>query len=345
MTDNLEKQELDTLYQLAIEELAGTGESLVVWAGGDAVNQQDALAEAFLTRFPKIPLDIKVDLSKIHDGNIYQELLNGDLTPDVTMLQTSNDFEDWKKMGVLESFKPVGFSQVRDEFKDPEGDFSVFRMFAFLPQYAKSGVANVPKNLTDLMTKEYQGKLVSTYPHDDDAVLFVYDQLIKQHGLSFLSDLAKLNPFFVRGTAGPPLLVGLNGYLGCLTGYETAPSQPSQSYIPEGDFFIAWAQRIAMFKLTKHKAAAKLFIAFVQSKEFQQTLGRYSIRKDMDFSDTPWIGSYPNTNPLGFYEFMRDREHIGELRKLMTEQFGPVDGPSPVEDHRMIKLTYGWPHF
>ncbi|EUJ31389.1 hypothetical protein MFLO_09202 [Listeria floridensis FSL S10-1187] len=340
MTKELETKELEELYALAQEELKGTGERLTVWAGGDAVNQQDAVAEAFRTRFPEVPIDIKVELSKIHDVKIYEELLNGDLTPDVTMLQTSNDFEDWKKLGVLEAFKPVGFEQIRDEFKDKDGEFSAFRMFAFLPQYAKSGLDEVPESLMDMLKSNYQDKLILTYPHDDDAVLYVYDEMLKRHGESFLEELAKLNPVFIRGTAGPPLLVGKHGYLGNLTGYETAPSQPSQSFIPKSDFFISWGQRIAMFKLTKHKAAARLFLAFVQSLEFQESLGHYTVRKDIELSET-WIGDHATTNPFGFYEFMRDRKHIGELRKLMQSYFGPVYGDSPVVDHRMIKLTYG----
>jgi len=218
-------------------------------------------------------------------------------------------------------------------------------MFAFLPQYAKQGVSKIPTNVKDLVTEDYQGKLVLTYPHDDDAVLYVYDQLIEQYGERILSDLASLNPLFVRGTAGPPLLVGLNGLLGSLTGYETLPTQPSQSYIPENDFFISWAQRIAMFKLTKHKAAAKLFLAFVQSEDYQRSLGKYTVQKANSQSALHWIGDYENTNPIGFYEFMRNRAHINHLRVLMEKHFGPVTGPSPVDDHKMIKLTYGWNHF
>lgn len=345
MSIELENKELETLYQQAIEELEGTNETLIVWAGGDAVNQQDELARAFTKRFPKVSIDIKVNLSKILDLEIYKGLLNGDLIPDVTMLQTSNDFEDWKKMGVLEPFKPKGFVNIREEFKDSDGDFSAFRMFAFLPQYAKKGIKTPPVNVKDLVSKEFQGKLVLTYPHDDDAVLYVYDELIKQYGKEFLSKLASLNPLFIRGTAGPPLLIGMNDLLGSLTGYETTPDQLSQSYIPETDFFISWAQRIAMFKQTKHKAAARLFIAFVQSEEFQKSLGNYTVLKNSHLKNIDWIGDHPNTNPVGFYEFMRDREYVGNLRTLMEKYFGPVKGASPVKDHKMIKLTYGWPYF
>lgn len=101
MSVKLEEEELQQLYQDALTELAGTTEELIVWAGGDAANQQDSVAREFTKKFPKVPIDIKVDLSKNHDVVIDQELLNGDLTPDVVMLQTSNDFEDWHKMGGL----------------------------------------------------------------------------------------------------------------------------------------------------------------------------------------------------------------------------------------------------
>lgn len=345
MTKTAENKELKQLYEAAKLELQGTHERLIVWAGGDAVNQQDALAGAFIERFPDIPIDIKVDLSKNHDLKINEGLLNGDWTPDVTLLQMSNDFEDWQKMGVLEPFKSVGFTAIRDEFKDPAGDFTVARMFAFLPQYAKTGVAKKPKSLRDLLKPAYKDKLVSTYPHDDDAVLFVFDQMMQQHGIQFLKDFAKQKPLLMRGTALPPLLVGRYEFLGNLTGYETTPDQPSQSFIPKGDFFISWGQRMAMFKLTKHKAAARLFMAFVQSEAYQKTLGIYTVRKDIDLGNSQWIGSYPNTKPLGFYEFMRNRQHIHELRTLMEKHLGPVEGESPVEDHRMIKMTYGWPYF
>lgn len=342
-----EEKELQELYALAQEELGDSGESLVVWAGGDTVNQQDAVVNAFVKKFPNIPISLKVDLSKIHDLNIYRDLLNGNLGCDVTMLQTSNDFEDWKNMGVLESFKSASFDQIRDEFKDPKGAFSAFRMFAFLPQYAKEGIGLIPTNSIGLLTDQFRDKLILTYPHDDDAVLYVYDQMVKQYGIELLERLSNLNPSFIRGTGVPPVLVGRKEYLGSITGYETTADMPSQSFIPADDFFISWGQRIAMFKQTKHKACARLFIAFVQSREFQDTLEKYTIRKDVELSEK-WIGDYDNTNPVGFYEFMRDRQHIGEFRKTMEEFFGEVKGDSPVEDYSMIKYSYNnfnenWP--
>ncbi len=83
-----EQKELDYLHKSAAKELKDTHEKLTVWAGGDAPHQQDPLIRAFAKRFPDVPLDLTVDLSKYHDIKIYQQLLDGHLTPDIAMLHT-----------------------------------------------------------------------------------------------------------------------------------------------------------------------------------------------------------------------------------------------------------------
>lgn len=57
----VETKSLDKLYKLALAE----GGNLVVKAGGDEKDQQDAVAKAFTERFPRINVSITVDLSKV----------------------------------------------------------------------------------------------------------------------------------------------------------------------------------------------------------------------------------------------------------------------------------------
>lgn len=336
-----EYKELENLYGLAQEELKKSGEKLIVWAGGDAPNQQDALIQKFSTRFPGVPIELTVDLSKFHDLKVYKQLLDGFLEPDVVMLQTMNDFEDWKKMEVVEPFMPESFPHLKDGYSDPEGAFLGVFMFSFWPQYAKEGVSAAPKNMKDFLKPEFKNKLVLTPPHDDDAVLYMYDHMIRKHGKEFLVELAAQNPTFVRGTAAPALLVGQEGFLGNLTGYPTYPEQPSIGFIPEGDQFVTWPQRAAMFKLTRHKAAARLFLAYLTSYEFQSERGSWSVRQDVAVpAGLRAVEEYSNTDPLDFIQWMRDRKHIHELRLLMAEIFGPVRGESPLTEQKLIKLYY-----
>lgn len=339
MSYDLEQEELQYLHALAVRELAAAGERLVVWAGGDAPNQQDTLIRQFTQRFPGVPLHLTVDLSKYHDIKVYQGLLDGCLTPDVVMLQTMNDFENWKAMGVLEPFIPQSFESLTPGYSDTEGAYLGVFIFCFVPQYAKCGVSCPPARYSDFLRPEYKNRLVLTPPHDDDAVLFVYDHILQQYGEAFLWRLAEQRPYFLRGTAAPAILVGQRGLRGNLTGYLTEPGQPSISFIPSSDFFVSWPQRAAMFKLTRHKAAARLFLAYLTSYEYQTSRGTWPVRTDV--APPPGLmplSSYNNTNPLEFISWMRDRQHIHELRMKMQSIFGLVRGQSPLTDPALLRL-------
>ena len=336
-----ERKELDHLYELAKKELEGTGEKLTVWAGGDAPNQQDALIAQFEKRFPGVRLHLTVDLSKYHDIEVYRQLMDGALTPDVVMLQTMNDFEDWKAMGVLEPFRPESFPHLRKGYSDEDGAFLGLFMFAFLPQYAKKGLPEAAERYEDFLKPAYKGALVLTPPHDDDAVLYVYDHILRKQGEGFLEKLAAQRPTFVRGTAAPAALVGQEGFLGNMVGYPTLPQQPSVAFVPRDDFFITWPQRGAMFRLTRHKAAARLFLAYLTSHEHQASRGSWSVRDDVAPPEgLKQLEDYRNTDPLDFIAWMRDRAHVHELRARMKRIFGPVRGQSPLTDQDSIKVYY-----
>lgn len=335
-----EKLELDSLYIQAKEELRKSKKPFVVWAGGDAPNQQDSLRNQFMERFPDIEIEIQIDLSKYHDLKVYQQLNDGHLDADVVMLQTMNDFENWKAMGVLEAFKSEGFKYIKEGYSDPEGYFIGAFIFAFLPQYAKTGLDCTPKNYKDFLNPIFQDKLVLTPPHDDDAVLFVFEHIIHKYGVEFLHELKKLNPKFIRGTAAPAALVGQKGFLGNIVGYPTYPSQPSIGFIPEDEFFITWPQRAAMFKLTKHKATAKLWLAYLASYEFQSSRGTWSTRTDVtELGGLKPLDNY-NTDPLEFIKWMRNRENIHALRLLFIKIFGEVKGESPLTDQNSLRVYY-----
>lgn len=236
--DPQETKQLQSLYRKAIDEIKADG--------GDEPNQQKALEDAFKKRFPEVPINIKVDLSKYHDLKINEQLKGDNLEPDVTMLQTSQDFDDWKNRGELLSYKPIGFNQQKEGYADAEGNYITAFILSFLPE-----TSNGTKKITsyvDFLKPEFKDKLVLTYPHDDDAVLYVYDKIIQKHGEEFLQQLADQNPTFLRGTAAPAALVGKENFFGNLTGYMQEEDSQAVATIPEGYPFITWTQRAATFK-------------------------------------------------------------------------------------------------
>ncbi len=163
--------------------------------------------------------------------------------------------------------------------------------------------------------------------------------MIQRYGIQFLKDLAAQNPCFIRGTAAPALLVGRQDFLGNITGYLTEPVKPSVSFVPEDDYFVSWPQRAAMFRLTRHKAAARLFLAYLTSYEYQSARGTWSVRNDV--APPPGLKpleEYGNTSPLEFIQWMRDRKHLHDLRMQMQDIFGPVRGQSPLTDPALLRL-------
>ena len=136
-----ESRSLAELYAAAQAE----GGTLTVYAGGDFAAQQDGTAKAFRAAFPKIDFQVVVDYSKYHNVRIDRQLRDGALVPDVTHLQTTFDFDRWKAQGVLMPYRPAGFAQVYEGFKDPDAHFVAIGTFAFSFMHATGGGRPHPK--------------------------------------------------------------------------------------------------------------------------------------------------------------------------------------------------------
>ncbi|MGO2658511.1 ABC transporter substrate-binding protein [Mycetocola reblochoni] len=332
-----ESAELAELYEKAVAE----GGTLTVWAGGDAPNQQDALVDAFEKRFPGVDLDLTVDLSKVHDERINEQLAEGRVEPDVAMLQTTFDFDDWKERGELREFTPLGAEHQLPGYADEDGAYLTAMMLGFLPSYAQDEVETMPTGYGDFLDEQYDGRLALTPPHDDDAVLYVYDRIRETYGDGFLAELRDQHPEWVRGTAAPAAMVGAEGQkaIGNLTAYATAEGDPSTAFIPAEDPFLVWTQRAAVFDKADNPAAGELFLAYVASAEFQSVQPGWRTRDDLaEPAGLKPLSEYPNTDPADFVEWMADRDHVAEVRAEMEEVFGPVTGESPLTDPRLLRI-------
>lgn len=341
-----EAAQLEALYVAALAE----GGRVVVWAGGDAPNQLDWLVDAFEQRFPGVTSDLTVDLSKFHDLRIDDELDAGTLTPDVAMLQTTFDFDKWKKRGVLMYYKPIGFAQQKAGYADPDGAYVTAYNYSFLPSFAASlAPAEAPRRYADFLHPKFKHRLVLTYPHDDDAVMFVYTKLQQRYGKEFLRALAAQKPRLVRGTAAAAYLVGRPYpgryqsqnpiYLGNVTGYASDPGEPGQHWIPQHEPFIVWNQRAAIFQAARHPAAAKLWLSWLGSAEFQSGYPGWRARADVgDPAGFPSLESLSEVDVHEFTRWMADRANIAQVRLDMRNLFGPVLGESPLRDLELLSL-------
>ncbi|KAJ8566572.1 hypothetical protein ON010_g6547 [Phytophthora cinnamomi] len=197
-TTTEESKSIDELYADAVAE----GGTLIMYHGGDTPTQQSALQEAFSKRFPKMNFTLIVDYSKYHDVRIDNQLETDTLVPDVVALQTLQDFTRWAKTDVLLPYKPANFSQIHDSLRDENGAWMAYTLYSFGFKYNSSALDGYaaptsPENLTD---SHWAGKIASSYPNDDDAVLFLYSRYVEKYGWGWMAKMAQQSISFNRGT-------------------------------------------------------------------------------------------------------------------------------------------------
>ncbi|MFF1294276.1 MULTISPECIES: ABC transporter substrate-binding protein [unclassified Streptomyces] len=329
-TGSEETRTLDELYKAALAE----GGKLVLYAGGDTPTQQDFTKAAFLKRFPDIDLTLVVDYSKYHDVRVDNQLATDTLVPDVVQLQTLQDFTRWKEQGRLLRYKPAGFSKVYDKFKDPQGAWVAIGAigFSFMYDTAAAG-SGAPRTPLDLVDPKWKGRIASSYPHDDDAVLYLYSLYVQKYGWEWVARLAAQDVRFARGSNSPGDAVRAGTHAIGIGG-SGAPlaSGPVKWVAPEGAPFMAWGQRAAILKQAANPTAAKLYLNWQLSLATQQgSFNGWSVRTDV----TPPAGlkpvwEYPDAHVDGFPLFMADRGAIERWKQTFALYFGEVKGePTP----------------
>ncbi|CAM5586867.1 ABC transporter substrate-binding protein [Streptomyces aurantiogriseus] len=325
-----ETRSLDELYRAALAE----GGKLVIYAGGDTPTQQDGTKAAFLRSFPDIDLTLIVDYSKYHDVRVDNQLATGTLVPDVVQLQTLQDFVRWKAQGRLLPYKPAGFSQVHAGFKDPQGAWVAIAAIAFSFMYGTAAVgADAPRTPLDLLDPKWKGKIASSYPHDDDAVLYLYSLYVKEYGCDWAARLAAQDVRFARGSHSPGDAVR-SGQYAIGVGGAGAPlaTGPVKWVLPDDAPFMAWGQRAAILKGARNTAAAKLYLNWQLSTATQQaSFNGWSVRTDVaPRAGLKPIWEYPNAHVDGFPRFMADRAEVERWKQTFALYFGEVTGaPTP----------------
>ncbi|KAI9155699.1 ABC transporter [Paramyrothecium foliicola] len=331
----IEKRTLEQIHQAALAE----GGVVTLWHGGDEKNQQDGLKQSFEERFPGMTLNVTVDLSKYHDGAIDQQLAAGNVFVDSVILQTLQDYPRWAKEGALLSYAPAGFDKISPAFKDAKR--AAWHGVYVLSWDIITNTEKLPNvkisDWPDLLRPELKGKLVLTYPNDDDAILWAFDLIVQEHGVAWLDALIAQNPRWVRGSATPipflfspdaPEAVSFTSILGWQAPPGFTLAKPTQGS------FVSWPQTAAILKKAPHPEGAKLLHNWILSEEFQQGRG-WSVRNDIpDPEGFPYepLDQVNNTDPGAFLPWMNDRARVGRLKDWYESKIGTPQGLSPLTD-------------
>lgn len=194
----------------------------------------------------------------------------------------------------------------------------------------------LPQSFADFILPSWKGKLVLTYPNDDDAITYLFAMIIGKYGWSWFETLALHQDVrWVRGTGTPNAVLARNWTSSATFTTSTVTQPLAQIFLPN-DQFMSWAQTGAIFSSTQRPESSKLFMSWISSDAFQKPLadsGSWGSRSD--------IPSGPNktsifdsqlTEPIGFNKFMLDRSVV-EWWRLQFETFlGTAQGASPLHD-------------
>ncbi|OAA52846.1 ABC-type Fe3+ transport system [Beauveria brongniartii RCEF 3172] len=329
----VETRSLDDIYEAAKKE----GNTVTVWHGGDEKNQQDFLKQAFEKKFPELTLNITVDLSKYHDVKLDEQLDAGNVFVDSIILQTLNDYPRWAEKKVLLSYAPAGFDKIEPTFKDDNAFWYGVYVFFWSNGFnsKKLGGAAAPSEYSDWLKPEFKNKLVLTYPHDDDAVLFAFDLIIKEFGEEWFDKLLEQEPRWVRGTATPATIAASDAPEAAFfaTGGGFGTDGTLNFTQPTKGQYVSWPQRAAIPKDAPHPEGAKLLHNFILSEEYQKAVGTWSVRTDMPTPEGfPDLKGNKNTDPNAFAEFMADRGAVERRRFWYEAKMGPAVGKNPRDD-------------
>lgn len=325
-----ETRSLDEIYKAALAE----GGKLVVFAGGDVPDGNAGVEAAFKERFPGIDIRIITDLSKYHDVRIDQQLSEGRLECDVAHLQTMHDFDRWKAMDVLEPYKPLGWEAVYPEFKDPDGAFTAVKLFSF-SNTVSNAIADdqAPRDALDYLDPRWKGKLVLTYPHDDDAVLYQFDRIVSVYGWDYMDKLLKQDVQWIRGTvpASRTVIAGEKQATFTAAG-SLVPGKTARFILPRHDTFLIWPQMAAIFKDSKNKEAARLYLSWILDKDVIKAMPyQWTVRRDVE-NPAGYRTAYDCNADLGaFRRFMADRARIERLKGRFELILGPPKGENPTK--------------
>ena len=315
----------ETLQELY--EKAKTEKELVFYSGGPAVPHENR-ARLFMQQYPGITVKVTGGFSNVLNEQIEKQMADGKLAVDMAFFQTVQDFVGWKQRDKLLPFKPDGFDQIYPNFRDGDGAYMALSANALTYAYNTSKVraGDAPRSAEDFLKPPLAGSVITCYPADDDATLYLFHLIVQKYGWGWMDKYMATKPIFVQGHLPVARSVA--------AGETVATFDASSSVWPfqrEGKLAVVWSpvDETPVFTLTggifrqaPHPNAAKLYLTWFLAKEQQSRVGSFSSRADVP----PPEGLQPLTSykiANNYREFMTDEKLVSELRQRLERYTGP----------------------
>ena len=289
----------------------------------------EKLGKAFEAAYPGIQIQIERSGSERLFQRIGQEFSSNIHACDVINSSDASHFIPWKKNGWMMPFVPEDVAKYFPEaYRDGDGMFAVSRIYLSSIAYNTNLVKaeDAPKSYADLLDPKWSGKMVKGHPAYSGTIMTATFQQVRELGWDYFEKLSKQHVMQVQSSTDPPKKLSLGERAVMADGNEYGvvllkeAGQPVEPIYPsEGTPTISGPTGI--FASAPHPNAAKLFQAWLHSRETQQFF--------IDFTAQYSVHSQVQPKP--------GRRKISDI-KLMKEDPAGVEAMSEEIKTRYAKL-------
>lgn len=257
---------------------AAKAEGKVVFYTATDVTVAEKLAELFRQEYPGIEVQVERAGSERVFQRIGQEYSTGIYNADVIETSDAVHFDYFKREGWLEAAVPqvVAEKWPADE-KDPDGQFAAYRAHLSVMAYRTDLLpeADAPKSWADLLDPKYKGKMVKAHPGYSGTIMTATHVLSEKLGWAFFEKLGQQDVMQVQSSTEPPKKLAQGERALEVDGNEYNIFRLQDEGVPVKIVYPAEGTPLAVgnaaiLKEAPHKNAARLFYAFLFSKEAQQ---------------------------------------------------------------------------
>jgi len=281
----------------------------------------EKLGNAFQAQFPGIEVQIERSGSERLFQRIAQEFSSNIHAADMITTADASHVISWKRNGWLAPFVPEDVAKYfPNEYRDGDGMSATSRIWlssiACNTNLVKASEA--PRSFADLLDPKWAGKMVKGHPAYSGTIMTATFQLVRELGWDYLEKLSKQRVMQVQSSTDPPKKLALgeravmadgNDYNVVLLKEAGQPVEPI--YPTEGTPTISGPT--AIFASAPHPNAARLFQAWLHTRETQQFFTDYTAQ----YSAHPQVTPKPGRRRISDIKLMR--EDAAGVEKMTDE--------------------------
>jgi iron(III) transport system substrate-binding protein len=270
----------------------------------------EKLGKAFEAAYPGIKIQIERSGSERLFQRIAQEMDSNIHALDVVNTSDASHVIPWKKSGWLMPFVSEDVAKYFPEiYRDADGMAATSRLYLSSIAYNTNLVKpeDAPKSWADLLDPKWAGKMVKAHPAYSGTIMTATFQLVREFGWEYYEKLSKQRVMQVQSSTDPPKKLSLGERAVMADGNEynvvllKEAGQPVEPIYPaEGAPTISGPT--AIFASAPHPNAAKLFQAWLHTRETQQFFVDYTAQ----YSAHPQVTSKQGRRKLSDIKLMKE---------------------------------------